>query len=198
MAPLDAAVTQCVDTHDSRDDPRCYSIRWACVYTQPQAETWAESNLKRSGYRVWFPTHTVRQRDPVTPSLTHSVIRPLFPRYGFIAFDHRDTSWSPIRATPGVVDLVRCGSLPAYTTDTAVEAVRIALHAAEAKAASMERPDATRRVGALVAPASGPFADHPGVVLAVSATRAQVSLMIFGALRTVSVNLDCLRIRDDV
>ena len=197
IMPLDAAMPQCVATPDSPISAGCYSIRWACVYTQPQAETWAASNLTTAGYRVWFPTSVVQRRDRATPTIRHAVTVPLFPRYGFIAFDHRDTSWSPIRDTPGVVDLVRCGSLPAYTTDTHVAALRSALDASHAAAASIDAPDARRRVGAIVAPGNGsPFAGHPAVVISVTGQRAIIAMLLFGELRQVSVDVNSLVARD--
>jgi transcription antitermination factor NusG len=196
--PLDASVSEGVATPTDRIFARCYSIRWACVYTQPQAETWAASNLTTAGYRVWFPTSVVQRRDRATPTIRHAVTVPLFPRYGFIAFDHRDTSWSPIRNTPGVVDLVRCGSLPAYTADTAVTALRIALDGAEAAAASIDAQDARRRVGARVAPGNGsPFAGHHAVVTEIlPANRARIAIMMFGELRQVSVDVSSLVARE--
>ena len=197
--PLDASVRTAVDTAAPvANHLGCYSIRWACVYTQPQAETWAASNLTTAGYRVWFPTHVIKRPDRATPTIRHAVVVPLFPRYGFIAFDHRDTSWSPIRDTPGVVDLVRCGSLPAYTADAAVTALRSALDAPQAAAASSQAPDARRRVGALVAPIGGtPFAGHPAVVTEIlTGNRAMIAMMLFGELRQVSVDVSSLVARD--
>jgi transcription antitermination factor NusG len=194
--PLDAHATTAVDTAADRISDRCYSIRWACVYTQPQAEAWAASNLTTAGYRVWFPTSVVQRRDRATPTIRHAVTVPLFPRYGFIAFDHRDTSWSPIRDTPGVVDLVRCGALPAYTTDTNVAALRSALDASQAAAALIQPPDATRRVGAAVAQASGPFAQHQGVIIEIRGNRAVLAMLLFGELRQVSVDVNSLVARE--
>jgi transcription antitermination factor NusG len=175
----------------------CYSIRWACVYTQPQAETWAASNLTTAGYHVWFPTSVVQRRDRATPTIRHAVTVPLFPRYGFIAFDHRDTSWSPIRDTPGVVDLVRCGSLPAYTSDTVVRVLRSALDASQAAAASIDTQDARRRVGAAVAPGNrSPFAGHPAVIISVTGNRAVIAIVMFGQVRHVSVDVNSLVARE--
>lgn len=197
MRVLDATVSQGVATPTDRIFARCYSIRWACVYTQPQAETWAKTNLELVGYRVWFPTRTVRQRDPVIPTKVEPVERPLFPRYGFIAFDHRDTSWSPIRDTPGVVDLVRCGSLPAYTSDTVVRVLRSALDASQAAAASIDTQDARRRVGAAVAPGNrSPFAGHPAVIISVTGNRAVIAIVMFGQVRHVSVDVNSLVARE--
>jgi transcription antitermination factor NusG len=187
--PLDASVMAAVDTAAPvANHLGCHSIRWACVYTQPQAETWAASNLTTAGYRVWFPTTVVQRRDRATPTIRHAVTVPLFPRYGFIAFDHRDTSWSPIRDTPGVVDLVRCGSLPAYTSDTHVEALRSALDAAEAQGATTYRQGTSWAPGTILTVTRGIFSQHQGTLLRLlTRDRAVVMLLLFGELRQVVV-----------
>lgn len=189
--PLDANQPQCVATQPG--DLRCYSIRWACVYTHPHAETWAETNLTTAGYRVWFPTTVVQRRDPVIPTKVEPVERPLFPRYGFIAFDHRDTSWSPIRSTPGVIDLVRCGALPAYTNGEAV----VRLQAVQALAATTLPKTAQWASGDAVAPRVGPFSGLPGVVFAVQGENVTVGVLFLGQLREVVYPFDALVSRDD-
>jgi hypothetical protein len=40
--------------------------------------------------------------------------------------------------------------------------------------------------------ATGPFHDHPGVVVSVTRGIAHVALMLFGHVRDVTVNVDCL------
>ena len=179
-----------------RNHHQCYSIRtprWACVYTHPQAETWANTNLVRAGYRTYLPTYAVRQRDRVVPTLHHIVIRPLFPRYLFLMFDHLEASWSPIRATPGVADLVRSGFEPAYVRAGAVEA----LEATQDARRSLPVQNAQWRPGSVVRVANGIMAGHPGVVTEVGADMALVSLMFLGHLREISLPLDCLTTRDD-
>jgi transcriptional antiterminator RfaH len=192
IMPLDASASQGVATPTDRIFARCYSIRWACVYTQPQAETWAASNLTTAGYRVWFPTTVVQRRDRATPTIRHAVVVPLFPRYGFIAFDHRDTSWSPIRDAPGVVDLVRCGSLPAYTNATVVER----LQAVQALAATPQPETSQWAPGVPCSPATGAFSGHPAVVVEVRGERAEIAMLLFGELRRVLVNVRCLVARE--
>jgi transcriptional antiterminator RfaH len=192
---LDAAPHTRLDA-DSPHHLGCYSIRaprWACVYTHPQAELWAEANLRRSGYTTFLPTHLVRQRDRVLPSLLHSVIRPLFPRYLFLLFDHRAASWSPIRATPGVADLIRTGSDIHYAPEAAVEALRAgeALRRCQAAETTQWAP------GVPCSLATGPFAEHQAVVTQVGKEMATIAVMMFGELREVAVQLDCLRARDE-
>jgi transcription antitermination factor NusG len=191
--PLDASVMAAVDTAAPvANHLGCHSIRWACVYTQPQAERWAETNLQLLGYRVWFPTRTVPQRDPVIPTKLNPSTRPLFPRYGFIAFDHRDTSWSPIRNTPGVVDLVRSGALPAYTNAAAVERLQGLL----AQTATQQPETGQWASGDAVAPSAGAFTGHPAVVISVTGQRAIIAMLLFGELRQVSVDVASLVARE--
>ena len=70
--PLDATMPECVATPDSRNDPACIRVqqpRWAVLATYPQAEAWAESNLRQRGYTPFLPRYTARIRDrPPPPS----------------------------------------------------------------------------------------------------------------------------------
>ena len=63
-------------------------------------------------------------------------------------------------------------------------------------AAPIDQPDATRRVGAVVALASGPFAQHQGVVLEIRGNRAVLAMLLFGELRQVSVDVSSLVARE--
>lgn len=178
------------------DHRGCYSIRtprWACVYTHPQAEIWADTNLRRAGYRTYLPTYAARVRDRVVPTLHHTVVRPLFPRYLFLLFDHLEASWSPIRATPGVADLVRSGSEPAYVRAGAVEA----LEASQDARRSLPPPNTQWRPGCVVRVASGIMVGHGGVITQIGSDMALVSLMFLGCLREISLPLDCLISRDE-
>jgi transcription antitermination factor NusG len=193
---LDAIPTSRLDADSPHDHLGCRSIRaprWACVYTHPQAEVWANTNLRRSGYITFLPTHLVQQRDRITPSMLHCVIRPLFPRYLFLLFDHHAASWSPIRATPGVVDLIRTGSDVHYAPEGAIAA----LQAGQSDRATPTPPSAIWAPGMPCSLATGPFADHQGVVMSVGHDMALVALMMFGHLREVAVQLDCLKERDE-
>jgi transcriptional antiterminator RfaH len=193
---LDAAPHTRLDADNPHDHHGCYSIRdprWACVYTHPQAETWADTNLRQAGYVTFLPTFATRVRDNAIPSLWHPVQRPLFPRYLFIRFNHLTESWTPIRATPGVQDLVRCGSTPAYASEAAVSA----LQAGQAARATPTPPSAIWAPGVPCSLATGPFAEHQAVVMSVGHDMALVALMMFGHLREVAVQLDALQPRTE-
>ena len=103
--PLDA-IRDGSRSYRSRS-PRCYSIRGLRLHPAAgrtlgcdTSSSPATASCSRSNRQA------ARSRDP---NQDRAVERPLFPRYGFIAFDHRDTVGSPIRYTPGVA-ASSCGS----------------------------------------------------------------------------------------
>jgi transcriptional antiterminator RfaH len=166
-------------SRQERNDAPCHSIpRWACCYTHPQAERWAEQGLRRQGYTTFLPLTVAFRRDPVIRSMRHRVEVPAFPRYLFVAFDASQASWSPIRDTPGVRDLVKCGSQIQYASSDALEAVRMALGA-------WTHTDAAWTPGAPCSLALGPLRGHPAVVLATHRDTATLAVLLFGALRQV-------------
>jgi transcription antitermination factor NusG len=173
---------------------RCYGYRsgWIVACTHPQAERWADTNLRRNGYRTYLPLYATKRRDRVVPSLFRIVQRPLFAGYIFVRYDSRDPR-RPIRETPGVRDLIRCGSEIQWASDAVVEAVRSAVDAAEAFTA----PSTRWKPGMPCSLAVGPLAGTPAIVTQVGTDMATVALVLFGHLREVAVQLDCLRPRDD-
>lgn len=170
----------------------CYgNAGWAVAATHPQAELWANANLRHRGYRTYLPVHAVRRRDPTLRTLSRIVDAPLFPGYLFVWFDPRDP-WRPIRETPGVRHLIHCGSQVQYAPEAAVAA----LQAGEAARRMPPTRESLYRPGAACRLDYGPCQGLDAVVLSVSGDRALVSLMMLGALRQVAVALDCLRLRD--
>jgi len=192
IVPLDAHAMTAVDT--AAGDPRCCGIgapRWAVVQTHPQAERWANSNLQRNGYQTYLPLVAVQRRDRTLPTLRHTVIVPLFARYLFVAHDNQ-AIWRPIRETPGVASVLNSGGQIQYARAGDVEAVR----AAEATRRSIA-PGASWAPGMPCSPVAGtPFAGHPAVVISVERQTAKVAMLLFGELRTVSIDVACLRERE--
>jgi len=184
-----------LDAAQPRREPRRvpqHSARWACVYTHPQAEIWADTNLRRAGYQTYLPTCAVRIRDRVLPTLTRIVIRPLFSRYLFVMFNHHTSSWSPIRATPGVADLLRNGAEIAYLNAGALRALRDG----EALRATPAHPGAHWAPGAPVAVSGGVFSGHDAVITQVHGDQAQISLIMLGQMRQLTVPVACLVARE--
>lgn len=165
---------------------------WIVVCSHSQAERWANSNLQRRGYRTYLPLMTVRQRDRVIRSQYHTVQRPLFSGYLFCWYNSRDPR-RPIRETPGVRDVIRCGSEIQWASNGAVDA----LQALDAQRAVYHRPEAEWPPGTPCAVSGGVFDGHPAVVLQTGSEMALVSILMFGALREVAVQLNCLMPRDE-
>lgn len=181
----------------------CYSIPvrtsvrtrpWACIVTHPQAERWAEANLRRIGYEVFLPLYAVLVRDPVLHTRTLQALKPLFPRYMFVRFDHKSESWSPVRASPGVADILRSdGQTVAYAPEAAISA----LQASEASRRTLTPPSDVWQPGSACAAVLGVGQRVEGVVVSVRGQKAIIGAIMFGAIREVSVDLDRLLPRSE-
>jgi transcriptional antiterminator RfaH len=169
---------------------------WAVCQTHPQAERWAQVNLTRCGYQSYLPLAAVRRRDRVLSSLWHTVLVPLFGNYLFVRMTARD-SWTPIRYCPGVLRLILAShnSHPDRVPRGIVEAIQAgeAARLSPAAATSSWAPGAPCRL------AAGPFANHDAVVLTVNlpASVASVGVIIFGAVRSLTVPLASLIPREE-
>ena len=193
--PLDASVMAAVDT-DSRvahDSLRCGRYPgWAVIHTHPQAERWACDGLNRAGYRTFLPLYTAKRRDPVLRTMTRSVELPLFTSYAFVLLGQHDP-WVPIRYTPGVHSLLMSGGQPNIAAMASIEA----LEASQELRRSIAPSGASWASGMPCSPATGtPFAGHPAVVVSVNREIAQIALVLFGELRTVSIAVGSLVARD--
>ena len=165
--------------------------RWHVFATYPQAERRATAHLIQQGYEAWLPLVTVRRRDRVIWSLWHEVEVPLFPSYGFVRFDASTTEWGPIRNTPGVFHLFTIAHVPHPVPHGVVEA----LQATQAARRSVDDDRASWPPGTACRLAAGPFTGHDAVVIGTRDGRTLVGVMCFGAMREVSVSVDCLMAR---
>ncbi len=96
-------------------------IRWYAAYTQHQAEARAAQELWRQGFDFFLPMHWRLRRHA---RRRETVLRPLFPRYLFVAIDLKAQRWRAINGTRGVVELVHHGGHPAPAPIGMVEALR--------------------------------------------------------------------------
>jgi transcriptional antiterminator RfaH len=168
--------------------PECGS-RWHAAQTHPQAERWAEANLKQQGFETCLPMVTERRPDRVTPSMVHLVEVPLFPRYVFVKFDRNRTPWGCILSTRGVATLL-CLT-PHCPTPIRPGVVERLIATAD------ERRIIKRDViqeGQAVKIIAGPFADHEGVCLWSSEERVEVMMTCFG--RASKTTLDRAQVRE--
>ncbi len=100
---------------------------WFLVRSKPRQESVALTHLARQGYESYLPLFAteklVRRKSTV-------VQEPMFARYLFVRLDTsghergQGQSWSPIRSTVGVSELVCFGSRPARVDDALIVTLR--------------------------------------------------------------------------
>ncbi|MEE1543815.1 MAG: transcriptional activator RfaH [Alphaproteobacteria bacterium] len=95
--------------------------RWYAVHTRPHAEARALENLERQGFEAWLPLYRKQRR---RARRSEQVLRPLFPRYLFVALDLDGEQWRPVLSTYGVADLVSSGDGPLALADAVIDALR--------------------------------------------------------------------------
>jgi transcription antitermination factor NusG len=193
--PLDATMPECVATPDSRNDPACIRVqqpRWAVLATYPQAEAWAEQNLRQRGYTPFLPRYLAKVRDRSVPNITRLVERPLFAGYIFCQHNPPDP-WRPIRYCPGIRANLIGGKGIQYANSEAV----VRLQAVQEMAATQPPETSHWRLGDAVAPRVGPFSGLPGVVLAVEGENATVGILFLGQLREVVYPFNAIISRND-
>lgn len=99
------------------------TLSWYLIHTKPRQEALALTNLSRQGFERYMPMlrlQKIRQRK------TALVAEPMFPRYLFIRLDTSGSgqSWSPIRSTLGVNQLVRFGGQSAKVDGQLIDQIR--------------------------------------------------------------------------
>jgi transcriptional antiterminator RfaH len=103
--------------------PASSSLTWYLVHTKPRQEAIALTNLSRQGFECYLPSIKVEK---VRHRRTALVAEAMFPRYLFIRIDAGGIgqSWSPIRSTLGVTEMVRFGGNPAKVDSQLIDQIR--------------------------------------------------------------------------
>ncbi len=99
------------------------TLAWYLIHTKPRQEALALTNLSRQSFECYLPMlrlEKIRQRKAAL------VAEPMFARYLFIRLDTSGCgqSWSPIRSTLGVNQLVRFGGQPAKVDGQLIDLIR--------------------------------------------------------------------------
>jgi transcription antitermination factor NusG len=193
---LDGSTTTALASDNWSDYHQCYGnsprTGWIVATTHAQAERWADANLQHRGYRTYLPLVARRRPVPALRTLSTVVLVPLWSGYLFVHYDSRDPR-RPIRETPGVRDVIRCGNQIQWAPEAEIRA----LQATEAARRSLTPETTQWAPGALCSLLAGPFAGLPAIVTSLHRDEATITLMFLGHLRNVSVNLDCLKVRDE-
>jgi transcriptional antiterminator RfaH len=146
-------------------------IRWYAAYTQPQTEARAAQQLRNQGFDVFLPLCRRLRRHA---RRSETVLRPLFPRYLFVALDSERQRWRSVNGTRGIIHLVCQGDRPAAVPAGVVEALRAR---ADGTGAVPLDALAVFERGQPVLVTDGPFAGHTGRYEALTADQRVILLL---------------------
>ncbi len=134
--PLIRAITKAVMSQPASDKPviptvafvpppapSSATMTWYLIHTKPRQEAVALTNLSRQGFECYLPMLKVEKIRLRKPAL---VAEAMFPRYLFIRLDTSGAgqSWSPIRSTLGVTEMVKFGGQPAKVDAQLIDLIR--------------------------------------------------------------------------
>ena len=161
------------------------TLSWYLVHTKPRQEDVALANLERQGYECYLPQMRIER---IRRRKAEVTTEPMFPRYLFIRLDISDQgkSWSPIRSTLGVSQLVHFGARAAKVDDNLVDLLR-----------QRERALPTEAMfhsGDSVVITDGPFAGIEAIFQTADAERRAFILLEILA-KPVSMQIDAGRLR---
>lgn len=189
--PAMKAVSPVAETEPAPATPPALTVitspttAWYLVHTKPRQEDIALANLQRQGYECYLPQKRIER---IRRRKAEVATEPMFPRYLFIRLDSSDQgkSWSPIRSTLGVSQLVHFGARAAKVDDSLVELLR-----------QRERSlptEAMFQTGDSVVIADGPFAGIEAIYQTADAERRAFILLEILA-KPVSMHIDAGRLR---
>ena len=130
--------------------------RWYLIHCKPRQDARALENLERQGFTCYQPTLRVER---LCDGRKVSKQEPLFPRYLFIQLDQVNDSWSPIRSTRGVSQIVRVDDHPVPVEDEIIEQIRQRLESDASAVPYLVSGDRVRIV-------QGPFSDLEAIFVA--------------------------------
>jgi transcriptional antiterminator RfaH len=155
--------------------------RWYVVRSQPHAERRARENLERQGFDAWLPLCRRRRRHARKMEI---VLRPLFPRYLFVAIDLDTTPWRAMLSTFGVANVIQGPAGPVPVPDPVIEGLR----ARADEAGVLDLEPLALQAGAKVRVTAGPFTDVEGIFQArTDAERVAILLTLMGRAVRVTV-----------
>ena len=178
---LNQLIAPAFSTHSSAPS----TLAWYLIHTKPRQEALALTNLSRQGFECYMPMlrlQKIRQRK------TAMVAEPMFPRYLFIRLDTSGSgqSWSPIRSTLGVNQLVRFGGQPAKVDGQLIDLIRSREQGTHAQPLFS--------AGENVTVANGPFAGLEAIYQNTDAeSRSMILLNILS--KPVSMRIDSASLR---
>jgi transcriptional antiterminator RfaH len=155
------------------------------VHTKIRQEALAMTNLNRQGFECYMPMLKMEKMRRHKATL---VEEPMFPRYLFIRLDTSGSgpSWSPIRSTLGVSQLVRFGGQPALVDSKLIELLRTR--------EQVGQPERLFKSGEKVVVADGPFAGIEAIFKTADAeSRSMILLEMLS--KPVAMRIETARLR---
>ena len=148
--------------------PTLSTMTWCLIHTKPRQEAVALTNLSRQGFECYLPmikVEKIRQRK------TALVAEAMFTRYLFIRLDVSGTgqSWSPIRSTLGVNQMVRFGGQLAKVDAQLIDIIRFRERS--------HLPQPMFALGDHVVVAEGPFAGLDAIYQTTDSERRSMILL---------------------
>jgi transcriptional antiterminator RfaH len=161
------------------------TLSWYVVHTKIRQEALAMTNLNRQGFECYIPMIKMEKLRRHKATL---VEEPMFPRYLFIRLDTSGSgpSWSPIRSTLGVSQLVRFGGQPALVDSKLIELLRTR--------EQVGQPERLFKSGEKVVVADGPFAGIEAIFKTADAeSRSMILLEMLS--KPVAMRIETARLR---
>ena len=162
-------------------------MHWYLVHTKPRQEQCALENLERQGYTCYLP---MLNAEKIRRGHLVIACEPLFSRYLFVRLgqDRSSQSWTPIRSTKGVCNLVRFGAEPAKVADDLIAFLQ------EQETLIQGMPQRLFEAGDKVQLQQQPFTGIEGIYqMAAGEQRAMVLIELMQRSVSVSVSLASLR-----
>jgi transcriptional antiterminator RfaH len=175
-------------TRTAQPTPDLDTTAWYLVYTKAQQEEIAQVNLERQGYECYLPKLRIEKMRRRKADI---VEEPMFPRYLFVRLDlsGKGKSWTPIRSTLGVQQLIYFGSRAACVDDHLIEWLR--------QREQRHPTEPMFKAGEAVVVTDGPFAGIEAIYQTTNAERrAMILLEILS--KPVTMQIDHARLRKTV
>ncbi len=155
---------------------------WYVAHTHSKSEIKATMNLRRQNLEVYFPQMLYSNKKT---KFIKNAIKPLFPRYVFVAIDLAKQRWRCINSTYGVKNIVSSGDKPIAVPENIMQELK---SREDADGFINSIPKAPFKKGDKVSIIDGPLYGNIGNFDQLSESqRVSVLLELMG--RTVSVSL---------